>query len=273
MLRALLGLAFFFGLAGSAQAQRAPDMATLDRGDGISKLGLDAAVSFIDDAPYSLALRLEVYGQYVSRSGLGIYGSLPLTASFGAPDDNEDPVPPDLVPNDAVAIANAELGGLFVSTQSRSLSFVFRGGVSLPTATDGRDEAATLFAGAFPRITDFVNTSGDWYVRLGFSPLVYSGKLFLRFDLGFDIALDDAQPHVLRLNLGGGVDLGVVALSLELANNIAFSDGDKDYLDTLALTFRFMGEQLQPFLSVGAPLDDSRDAVQLFIAGGVQFVP
>jgi hypothetical protein len=272
MLRALLGLAIILGLAGAARAQRAPDMATLDRGDGISKLGIDVGMSFIDD-PYSLALRLELHGQYVSRSGLGIYGSLPLTSSFGAPGEDQDPVPPDLVPNDATALANAEIGGLYVATKSRRLSFVFRAGVSLPTATDGRDEQATLFAGAFPRLADFVNTSGDWYVRIGFSPLIYADRLFLRFDLGLDIALDEAHPHVLRLNLGGGVDLGVVALSLELVNNIAFFDGDEDYVDTLALTLRFMGERLQPYLAVGAPLDDSRETVQLFIAGGIQFVP
>jgi hypothetical protein len=272
MLRAILGLTIVLALVGTAQAQRAPDMSTLDRGDGISKVGVDVGMSFID-TPYSLALRLELYGQYVSRSGIGIYGSLPLTSSFGAPGDDEDPVPPDAIPNDATALANAEIGGLYVATKSRRLSFVFRGGVSLPTATDGRDEHATLFAGAFPRVADIVNTSGEWYVRLGFSPLIYADKLFLRFDLGFDIALDDAQPHVLRLNAGGGVDLGAVALSLELANDITFFDGNKDYLDTLALTLRFMGHRFQPYLAVGAPLDDSRNAVQLFLAGGIQFVP
>ena len=259
-------------LQGSAHAQRAPDMATLDRGDGISKIALDAGLSFVD-TPYDLALRLEIYGQYVTRSGIGIYGSLPLTASFGAPTDAEDPVPPDAVPNDAVSLSNLELGGLYVVTKSPTLSFVFHLGVSAPTATDGRDESATRFAGVMPRSTDLVNTTGDWHARIGFSPLIYTDKLFLRFDLGFDVAFAEVDPHVLRFNLGGGVDLGAVALSLELANSVSFLDGDEDFLDVLALTVRFMGERLQPYLAVGAPLDSTRDTIQLFLAGGLQFVP
>ncbi len=260
-------------LEGSAFAQRAPDMATLDRGDGISKIALDAGLSFVE-APYDLALRLEIYGQYVvSDTGFGIYGSLPLTASFGAPTDDEDPVPPDAVPNDAVSLSNLELGGLYVLTKSPNLSFVFHLGASIPTATDGRDEGATRFAGVMPRSTDIVNTTGNWYARLGFSPLIYTSKLFFRFDLGFDIAFEATDPHVLRFNLGGGVDLGPAALSLELANSVSFFDGNEDFLDVLAFTVRFMGEKLQPYIAVGAPLDSSRDVIKLFVAGGIQFVP
>jgi hypothetical protein len=259
-------------LQGSAHAQRAPDMATLDRGDGISKIALDAGMSFVE-YPYDLALRLELYGQYVTRSGIGIYGSLPLTASFGAPSDDEDPVPPDAIANDAASISNVELGGLYVITKSQMLSFVFRLGISTPTATDGRDERETRFAGVMPRSTDIVNITGNWYARLGFSPLIYADRLFLRFDLGFDIAFEETDPHVLRFNLGGGVDLGPVALSLELANSVSFFDGNEDFVDVLALTARFMGERFQPYVAIGAPLDSTRDAIQLFIAAGLQFVP
>ncbi len=267
----ILAFTLVLVFAGDARAQRAPDMATLDRGDGISKLGVDVGLSFVE-FPYDLALRLELYGQYVARSGLGIYGSLPLTSSFGAPSDDEDPVPPDAIPNDATALGNLEAGGLYVITQSKMLSYVFRLGLSLPTATDGRDESATLFSGVFPRFTDGVNTSGVWYARLGFSPLLYVDKLFLRFDLGFDIALEDTA-HVLRFNLGGGVDLGVVALSLELCNSVSFIDDSNELDDVLAFTVRFMGERFQPYLAIGAPIDELGDAVSFFIAGGLQFVP
>lgn len=35
-----------------------------------------------------------------------------------------------------------------------------------------------------------------------------------------------------------------------------------------------MGKELQPFLSVGAPSDDSRrESVKLFLAAGIQIVP
>lgn len=264
-----------------AHAQRSPDMATLDRGDGISKIGIDLGLTFLDVSPYDEALRIELYGQYVTRSGFGFYGALPLARSFGAPDAMEDPEPPDMVPNNATAVGNLELGGLYVATMSPRFSWVFHGGVALPIGTSGRDSAATLVSATFPRLTDLALASDAWYLRLGVSPLIYFDKLFFRADLGFDLGFDDDdvagdEIDLFRINVGAGVDLGVVALSLELVNLATLDDfgGDETFVHTLALTARFMGESLQPFLTVGAPLDESRrDMVTLFIAGGISIVP
>lgn len=270
----LLGLAVS---APAAHAQRAPDMATLDRGDGISKLGIDLGFSVLEFPAYESALRLEVYGQYVTRSGLGIYGALPLASSFGAADDVEDPL--DLLPDEATALGDTDLGLLYTVTQSPRLSFVFRGGLVIPTSSGARDPSATLISATFPRLTDAALASNAWYVRLGFSPLIYVDRLFFRADLGFDIGFDDDgrdANELVRINVGGGVDLGTVALGLELVNIATLDDfgDDEDFLHTLTVTLRFMGEQLQPFLAVGAPLDDSRrDAVDLYVAAGIQFVP
>jgi hypothetical protein len=263
----------------SALAQRAPDMATLDRGDGISKIGIDLGFTFLDVAPYDAVLRAEVYGQYVTHSGFGLYGALPMASSFGAADSTQDPEPPDLLPNNATALGNLELGGMFVSTVSPRLSFVFRGGLALPIGTSGRDAAATMFHGAFPRLTDIALASDAWYLRLGVSPLFYADKLFFRADIGFDIGFDDdtqAANELFRFNVGAGYDFGVVALGLELVNLATLDDfgNGEELVHTLALTVRFMGERFQPFLTVGAPLDDSlRNAVNLFIAAGIQIVP
>lgn len=254
-------------LATAAHAQRAPDMATLDRGDGITKFGVDAAFSSIDTPFYDAALRFELYGQYVLHSGLGFYGALPLAHSFG---DADEPLP-----QPATALGNLDLGLLYTITRSPQFSIVFRGGVALPTASDDGDGATTNFFATWPRLTDIALAAPDsWYVRLGVSPLFHVNKVFLRFDLGFDIGTDDndAADEFLRLNMGAGVDLGVVALSLELVNLYSLDDfdDDDDWVHTLAFTVRFMGEQLQPFLSLGAPIDDSRDAIPFFFAGGIQ---
>lgn len=272
-----------FALAGeqTAHAQRAPDMATLDRGDGITKLGIDLGFTVLDFPAYESALRAEIYGQYVTRSGFGIYGAVPLARSFGAANEMEDPEPPDLLPNNATAVGNFEAGILFVATKSPRLSFVFRGGLALPTASSGRDASATLLSATYPRLTDVALASDAWYLRLGVSPLVYVDRVFFRADLGLDIGFDDDdgtgdENELLRLNVGVGVDLGAAAVGLELVNLATLDDfGDgEEFLHTLAITLRFMGKQLQPFLSVGAPIDDSRrDQVKLFIAGGIQIVP
>jgi hypothetical protein len=257
-------------LATAAHAQRAPDMATLDRGDGISKIGIEGAFSSIDTPFYDAALRLELGGQYVTDSGFGFYGALPLSKSFG-----DAPEPP---PQPATALGNLELGGLYVITKSPRLSWVFRLGVALPTASDDGDGVATNFYATWPRLTDAaLAVPNAWYVRFGFSPLIYVDRLFFRFDLGFDIGTDDDDlaDEFLRLNLGGGYDFGKVALSLELANlyDLDDYDEDDDWVHTLAVTLRFMLEKYQPFISLGAPIDDSRDAIPFFFSAGFQFAP
>jgi hypothetical protein len=257
-------------LSTAAYAQRAPDMATLDRGDGISKIGIDLGFSSIDTPFYDAALRLELNGQYVMRSGLGFYGALPFTKSFGDA--------PEPMPQPTFAIGNLELGGLYTITKSPRFSYVFRLGLAVPTASDDLDGSTTNLFGTMPRLTDLaLAIPNAWYLRLGFSPLIYVDKLFFRFDVGFDIGSDDndAADELVRINLGGGYDFGPVAFSLELANIYDLDDynEDNDWVHTLALTFRFMLEKYQPFVSIGAPVDDVRDAIPFFIAAGFQVAP
>lgn len=253
----------------AARAQRAPDTATIDRADGITKIGLDLGFVALDGEPYDSALRVELYGQYVLDMGLGFYGAMPLSMSFG---DEDDPIAGD---QDATALGNVDLGMLYV-LDGATTSWVFRGGIALPTADDDPDGALTNRAAVWPRFTDLALTAPDApYVRLAVSPLVHTRKLFLRADLGVDIGVDDEDlaEDLLRLNVAGGVDLGIVALSLELATLASFDDfaGDETYLHTLAVAARFMTRSLEPFLAVGAPLDESvRDSVDLFVSGGIQ---
>jgi len=265
-MRGLITFILLFGSA-TAYAQRAPDLATLDRGDGITKLGLDLGFSSLSKPPYSAALRFELWGQYVTDSGIGFYGALPLSRSFGSDG-------PPLQPDNATSLSNLDLGGLFVRS-GESMSWVFRGGVALPTATGGADEAATRYYATAPRLTDIVLASNDWYVRLAVSPLIHINRMFLRADLGFDIDVDGNEYHYLRFNVGGGIDLKTVALSLELVNTATFGAPntfvrDEDFFHALAFTVRFMGERFQPFLSVGLPIDEyRRDSVRFFLSGGL----
>jgi hypothetical protein len=252
-----------------AYAQRAPDMATLDRGDGITKIGIDLGFSALEKPPYSSALRFDFYGQYVTNSGLGIYGALPLSMSFGS--DGPSATAPNN-PDNATSLNNIDLGLLYVIS-GETLSWVFRGGVGVPTSSDGSDESATRYYATTPRLTDIALASNDWHLRLSVSPLIHIDRLFLRADVGFDIHVGDSDYHYLRLNIGGGVDFGPVALSLELVNLGTFGDfmRDEDFFHAFALTLRFMGERFQPFLSFGLPIDEyRRDAVHFFVAGGLQ---
>ena len=265
MLHRLILLVLLLG-SSTAYAQRAPDLATLDRGDGITKLGIDLGFSSLNKPPYSSALRFELWGQYLTNSGFGFYGALPLAHSFGG----DGPPPPNA--DDATSLENVDVGLLYVLS-GHTMSWVFRGGLIAPTSTDGYDEGVTRLYAAAPRLTDIAMISNQWYVRLAISPLIHADRLFLRADLGFDINADSDNYHFLRLNVGGGIDLGVVALSLELVNMASFGDftGEEDFFHAVALTTRFMGEQLQPFLSFGLPIDEyRRDYIKFWIAGGLQ---
>jgi hypothetical protein len=113
------------------------------------------------------------------------------------------------------------------------------------------------------------------------TPLVHTGGLFLQADVGLDVGIDvddtdNSDPaHFLRLNVGGGIDLGLLALGLELVNLASFDgvDDNEQFVSAAAFTIRFMGEALQPVLAVGLPLDDSaRDNISMFLAGGIQLV-
>lgn len=267
-------------LAGSARAQqRMPDMATLDRGDGITRLGLDFGAAFIDDDIVGIdaALRFDLFGQFVSYSGLGVYGSMPFSVLV-AEGDNE------------TAIGNLELGGLYV-IDSPTVSFVFRAGVALPTAADEEaDEVLANVLATWARLTDAAQALPDaTFVRLAFSPLYHDGGVFLRADLGVDLEVTENEDSIgvglggdpenlFRLNVGGGVDLGTVAVMAELVNlasSSSFDDGDEeDFVHTFAVSARFMGESLQPYFTVGLPVDEfSRDLVDFFLGAGLQIAP
>jgi len=277
-----VGFAFVALMAAGqpAHAQRMPDMVTLDRGDGISRVGLDFAVGFAEDdvlivqdgaaAVLDAALRFEVFGQYVSRGGFGVYGALPISHLLSDGDDE-------------AAIGNVDVGGLFVQ-QRRTHSFVFRAGLALPTAADDLDGFLTNVIAGATRLTDLALVAPDTtYLRLSFSPLYHANQVFLRLDLGADVVVNDDDdsvidpPTIFRANLGGGFDLGAVALMAELVNlasSESFDDDgedDEDFLHTFALSARFMGGDLQPYLSFGVPLDDAIDGIiDFFVGAGLQ---
>lgn len=268
------------GAAPPALAQRAPDMTTLDRGDGITKLGLDGGLVGVDALPFDTVLWFELHGQYVTPSGLGFYGAAPLWLSMGDDDDPQPGSPGDPPGDqDGAALGNLEAGGLYVISGPK-LSWVFRGGVALPTASDGIAEGLTRFFGVWPRLTDWALIVPEaTYLRASASPLYHSDRLFLRADLGFDLVLvddTDLAPNLLRANFAGGVDLGLVALSLELVNLVSLDDfdddGEESMLHTLTFAVRFMTRRFEPFIALGAPLDDSaRAAADWYLSAGLQF--
>ena len=271
----LLG-SFLLFAAAPAHAQRAPDMATLDRGDGISRIGLDFGAAFVDDGADDdgvAALRFDLFGQFVSNIGFGVYGDLPFARSVSDAEDE-------------TAIGNFELGGLYV-IETPTLSLVFRGGLALPTADDDAAGFLTNYFASWTRLTDITQAIPNvTYMRLGFSPLYHWNRLFLRADVGVDLAVaegDEAtglEPDtIFRINVGGGIDFGSVALMAELVNLATtedfddFSEDDEDFIHTFAATARFMGPMVQPYVTFGMPVDTyGLDTIDFFLGAGLQLM-
>jgi hypothetical protein len=247
-----------------------PTFFTLDRGDSGSHVGGQLGWTFFDQDDFdATGLRIDLYGQYVTPTGFGGYGILPISTLFI---DNAD---------DETAIGNIEGGVLYVLAQG-DVDFVFRGGLTLPTADDEVLGFVANLLASFPRLTDWAHASPETlWVRLGVSPVFRSGQLVLRLDGGIDVALaaDDEEPDpILRLNVGGGIDTGTFAILGELVNvgNLEYGvedpSGDLDeWLHTLTVGARFRSGAVEPGIAVGFPLDDVvNDAINFFLIAGIQ---
>jgi hypothetical protein len=266
--------------AAQTRSRDAPTFATLDRQDGTSLLGFQLGFTPLSqraggdpDVQGITGLRLDLYGQFVGRAGLGVYGILPASHLFAE------------VLADETALGNVEAGLLYVVSAGPVLELVLRGGFTLPTA----DDAGTggLLTGidanrlsSFARLTDFAHTWPEttWF-RLALSPIFQRDGFVLRADLGVDAALSAAYEDpgpILRANLGGGVDTGALAFLIEL---VTLASPDEipqleyeDRVHTLSLSLRLRPGRLEPSLAVGGtPFNDSiRDYFEWFLTAGLQ---
>ena len=272
-MRAPIGLVVAAALAwgGPASAQTRfidpgtqPGFVTLDRMDGVSRVGVQLGLDKLDDVDLSEAfgLRTELYGQVLlAGRRAGFYGQLPFSMLIldGA--------------EDRQALGNLELGGLYVVRRPGRADVVFRGGLALPTADDGPDGIASLFT-LGERLTDYPGVTPDTtWLRLSCSPILRSGNVFLRGDLGFDLPFaDDGGDDDLMAHLSGGLGLltGTLVFTAELVN-MGKVDGDGELSDrfahTLAVSLRSAGRNQIHFGAV-FPLDeDARGDVWIFSLG------
>lgn len=237
------------------EADRIHDPLTMDRLTPQSTFGFDVGyVVWDDDNLIDLditAVGFGVAAHFVGDAGLGGYLTLPLSYigfESAAGEENE------------VAIGNIEVGGMYAMPLGRNADLVLHGGVALPTADDDDAGASQALASA-PRYGDLVLRWPDsTWLRLGASPMGRAGILFWRADVGLDLALDDDDAveisPVLRVNVGGGLDLGAAELMVELVTNVtnpADDDADES-ASTLALGGRFGEGSVQPGLAVILPV-------------------
>ena len=257
-----VGALFLAFAARPAAAQPGGEFMTLDRADGESRLGAFLGILHVEDTGLDEgAMRLEVHGQYVGDSGLGVYGAIPVHQIFLDDADDE------------TALANIEVGALMARAVAPGQELALRAGVTLPTAADSFEGIIANFIGTQTRLTDLVQAAPDLVTaRLGGSLLGGIPGLVYRVDAGLDIPVastrdeyDVEHDPLLRLNgaLGIGV-LGAGTLAFELVNVIATGDEDSTLSEStltsagVSLGVALAGAHLQGglFLSVDSVFED-----------------
>lgn len=240
------------------------DPISMDRLTPASTLSLDFGFTVFDEPPETdvTAVGFTLAGHWVDeRSGFGGYLALPLSyISIDTPIGDDD---------SELALGNIELGAMFAKFLSPNAALIAHLGVAVPTADDDQAGALQVLASS-PRWGDLVmRRPNSTWLRLGVSPTGHVGKLFWRADLGIDLALDDDNAvdlsPVLRLNVGGGVDLGSAHLIAELVTNVVDDGSEDESTSTLALGARFVTGNLRPGIALLLPLG--------FPEGGFGFAP
>jgi hypothetical protein len=174
-------------------------------------------------------------------------------------------------------IGDIEVGGIFLPRMTNpDFQLVVHGGVTLPTGSDDPDDFTANALGLGARPTDLVQIiPSGLTLRLGVSPIFRSGQLFGRIDGGLDLNLDNegdnnADP-IIRLNVGGGYDLGAGAIVGELINVIS-TDGDASdqMANAFAIGFRGAAGNLRPYGGLTVPLDSDDFASDFAITAGLE---
>lgn len=287
-MRGMKRLASLFALvcatAGTAAAERAPadrvhDTHTMDRLTPETTFGVELGYEVWDgDSAIDMLIGLDVGGHYVSESGAGGYLVLPL--SYIATDDIVTPIG-TLEGDSEMVIGNIELGGMYARPMGVNGDMVFRLGVALPTADDDADIGALQPYASVPRYGDFVlRWPNSTWLRMAFSPMGRAGIFYWRADVGLDLMLDDDDglatdiSPIVRVNVGGGLDLGNVDLGVELVTNVASPEDDNadETAHTLGLGARFATGKAQPGVALILPIgfdDAGPDQLDFVIAASV----
>ena len=269
-------------LADPVDAGHVERFSSLDRADGGTDAGADLAfVLTDDDSVGGFATRLDLHGEYLHPSGFGGYAALGVSRTFLSADDPGASNFVDAI-NDETALTNLELGGQYRRALGAGFDLIAHAGIALPTASN---DAGFFANGATQlyRITDLVLAYPETTtLRVGVSPVLHSGAMFARADLGVDIVLDhpdmlaglpaaDPDPLV-HANLAVGARTGKLSGGLELATIGTTGDADglgDRFIHTLALGARYDLGRFAPAIAVTTPLDASDRGDAFAVSGSV----
>jgi hypothetical protein len=254
-----------FAQPAEPSAATSPGFVTTDRMDATSRVGGELSYLFLSGNADGTAWRFDLHGQYVDpNTGFGGYASIPFTVATGNGDTN-------------TGGGDLEVGGFFIpKLATPNFSIVIRAGLTLPTASRDQDALLNEVVGAGSRPTDLYQTiPRGTSLRLSLSPIVRSGNLFARADIGIDRNLDaDGGVNVdafLRVNAAAGVDLGNAAIMAELVNVHTFGNAQDSWIDQFSLATRLRMPTVEPYAALGFPLNRAtRDDIDAALTVGIE---
>jgi hypothetical protein len=238
-MKTLVGLLLAL-LPALAAADERGSFVTLDRVGTDNVVGLAVSAHFADTpiAP-DVVLRENLYGRYVDSSGFGAYGQFSIAHAFGNGDSQS-------------AVGGLELGGLYVAKLD-GFELVGRLGVGLPTASDDLLGTFTNVLSSLDRVEDYVlDTPHALWLRPGVAVRFGDRALFAQLDGGVDVGIDtsngNASNPLFRASAGVGTNQGPIALTGEVANFFADSNGFFHY-HSFAASARYAAGPLQPYVA------------------------
>src|SRR5262249_42560011 len=151
---------------------------------------------------------------------------------------------------------------------------------TLPTGSTAIDKLLANAIGSYHRLNDFyLFLPKGFSIRAGVSPMIRSGQLFARVDIGVDgnVSADGTDaPLLVRANGGIGMDTGQVAVMAEVNNLYSTKDQGgstatgSSWINVGALSARFKNGQIQPYAALVIPLDhDSHTAIDAVVIVGL----
>jgi len=216
-------------------------------GDG-SKLEAEASVVKWNGQPGEF-LVTRLLGQYISTTGFGGYGTVGMAGLVGGHE-----------PDSGIDISNFEAGALYRYTSQR-----FDVGLRIGAVFSTGDDTSARLGLALARPADVVQIVSQYrWLRLGISPTIHQGPLFMRVDVGLDAPLDGPStvPTPLHVNVGAGAGTRQWTATAELQK--VFTTDSADGIDAAGLSVRYHG-RVSPFLGVSTVFANAlfRDVITL----------
>jgi hypothetical protein len=261
-------------LATVATASGDPAFVMLDRQSQTSEAGLETSDILLPKTPGSqfYAIRVELHAQYTDPgSGLGGYARLPIGWAWGD----------CMYCASGSAIGDLELGALYARDVSPGFAIVGHAGLALPTAPIDQFVLDEMIV---PRIQDLaLEVPKGTTLRFGLSPIIRSGRVSARVDLGIDFNLSDAigvpdigpvdEPLGAIFHVGGGVGIDVsrvtVSGELELAGAFHSSSTMDSPRMTAALGVRMHFTRFRTYAAVVVPVSDGDTSFRAVVTAGL----